>query len=52
MGMVALGTVASDITLGGLIIDDKLGKDVEFLRDGNLTAGGLGGALALAYNER
>jgi hypothetical protein len=52
LAMVALGTVASDITLGGLFIGNKLGKDAEFLRDGSLTAGGLGGALAVAYNER
>lgn len=52
MGIVALGTVASDATLGGLIVGNKLGKDVAFLKDGSLTAGGLGGALALAYNER
>lgn len=52
MGLISVGTVASDFVLGGAFIGNKLDKDVAFLRDGNLTAGGLGGALALAYNER
>jgi hypothetical protein len=52
MGLLALGAVASDVTLGGLFLGDRLGKDVDFLKDGSLTAGGYGGALALAYNER
>jgi hypothetical protein len=52
LALVALGTVASDVTLGGLFLGNQLGKDVKFLRDGALTAGGLGGALSLAYNER
>jgi len=52
LGLVALGVVASDITVGGLFLGNQLGKEVDFLKDGSLTAGGLGGALALAYNER
>ena len=52
LGMVALGVVASDVTLGGLFLGNKLGKEVDFLKDGTLTAGGLGGALSLAYNQR
>ena len=52
LGLIALGVVASDITLGGLFLGNKLGKEVDFLKDGSLTAGGLGAALALAYNER
>ncbi|WP_343504914.1 hypothetical protein [Alloyangia pacifica] len=38
--MVALGTIASDATLGALYVGKKLDKDVNFLLDGNLTAGG------------
>jgi len=52
LGMVALGVVASDVTLGGLFLGNKLGKEVDFLKDGTLTAGGAGGALSLVYNER
>ncbi|MGA9434764.1 MAG: hypothetical protein WBV62_11070 [Roseobacter sp.] len=39
LDMVALGVVASDLTLGGLFLGDKLGKEVDFLKDGSLTAG-------------
>jgi len=52
LGMLALGVVASDVTLGGLFLGNKLGKEVDFLKDGSLTAGGVGGALSLVYNER
>lgn len=52
LGLVALGVVASDVTLGGLFLGNKFDKEVDFLKDGSLTAGGLGGALSLAYNQR
>jgi hypothetical protein len=52
MGLVALGAVASDVTVGGLVLGNRLDKNVDFLRNGSLTAGGLGGALAVAYNKR
>ncbi|WP_353471793.1 hypothetical protein PVT71_10820 [Salipiger sp. H15] len=50
--MLALGTIASDATLGAFYVGKKLDKDVNFLLDGNLTAGGLGAALVLDYNRR
>lgn len=52
MALIALGEVVSDATLGAFFIGRKLGVETDFLIDGGLTAGGLGGALTLAYNER
>lgn len=52
MALVAVGEVVSDATLGAFFIGRKLGVETDFLVDGGLTAGGLGGALTLAYNER
>jgi hypothetical protein len=52
MALIALGEVVSDAALGAFFVGRKLGVETDFLIDGGLTAGGLGGALTLAYNER
>jgi hypothetical protein len=52
MALIALGEVVSDATLGAFFVGRKLGVETDFLIDGGLTAGGLGGALTMAYNER
>jgi hypothetical protein len=52
MALIAVGEVVSDAALGAFFIGRKLGAQTDFLIDGGLTAGGLGGALTLAYNER
>ncbi|WP_118135921.1 hypothetical protein [Oceanicella sp. SM1341] len=49
---VSLGYIASDTAVVAAFIADKLGaEDTRFLRDGGLTAGGLGGSVVLEYNR-
>lgn len=49
---VTLGQVVTDTQYIAQFIADRLPEaDVHFLRDGGLTAGGLGGSLALVYNR-
>jgi hypothetical protein len=52
MALLALGTVASDVAVGSALLNRRFDTEIEFLKDGSLTAGGLGAALALAYNRR
>lgn len=49
---IALGRVQSDISVGTQILANQLGIDSDALRNGGVTAGGLGGSLALVYNRR
>ncbi len=50
---VTIGQIVSDTAFVANFIADKIGADdAHFLRDGGLTAGGLGGSLVLAYNQR
>ena len=44
-----LGTVASDVQLGTLVLEHRQGREIEFLDDGELKARGLGGSLMLVY---
>lgn len=49
---VSLGQVVTDAQVVAAWIADRLGRDeADFLRDGGLTAGGIGGALALVHNR-
>ncbi|MEE4118848.1 MAG: autotransporter outer membrane beta-barrel domain-containing protein [Paracoccaceae bacterium] len=47
-----LGRVQTDASVGAEVIARRLGLDIGFLKDGGYWAGGLGGALAIAYNKR
>ncbi|QDL91925.1 autotransporter outer membrane beta-barrel domain-containing protein [Paroceanicella profunda] len=48
----ALGQVVSDTAVLAAFIADHIGaEDARFLRDGGLTAGGLGGSMMLEYNK-
>ncbi|WP_181164638.1 autotransporter domain-containing protein [Amaricoccus solimangrovi] len=52
MANVALGQVVSDTSFVAQFIANRIGaEDAAFLRDGGLTAGGLGGSLVLAYDR-
>ncbi|RJG38177.1 autotransporter domain-containing protein [Motilimonas pumila] len=46
---IALGTVMSDITVAGWVIEEELGIDLDFLDGGRLDAFGYGGSLMLDY---
>lgn len=46
---IALGTVASDVTIAKWFLNDKLGTDFSFVDGGRLNAYGLGGSLMLDY---
>ncbi|MER2508567.1 autotransporter outer membrane beta-barrel domain-containing protein [Amaricoccus sp.] len=49
---VTLGQIASDTAFVAAFIADRLDADeLHFVRDGGLTAGGLGGSLVLAYDR-
>ncbi|WP_147394997.1 autotransporter outer membrane beta-barrel domain-containing protein [Alginatibacterium sediminis] len=52
MGLVALGIVTSDVIIGLNYLQRQFDDDLGFLDSGQLSAGGLGGSLALVYNER
>ena len=50
---VSLGQVLSDTAFVAQFIASQIGADgMHFLRDGGLTAGGIGGSLVLDYNQR
>lgn len=50
---VTLGQIVSDTAFVAQFMANHWGlDDVHFLRDGGLTAGGIGGSLVLAYNRR
>lgn len=50
---VSLGQIVSDTAFIAGFIADRIGAEgVNFLRDGGLTAGGLGGSVVLDYNQR
>lgn len=50
---LTLGQILSDTAFVAAFIADRIGADdANFLRDGGLTAGGLGGSLVLDYNQR
>lgn len=50
---VSMGQIVTDTEFIAAWIADRLDfEDVHFLRDGGLTAGGLGGSLVLVYNQR
>ena len=52
MANVMLGQIVSDTAFVAQFIANHLGaEDAHFLRDGGLTAGGLGGSLVLAYDR-
>ena len=52
MANIALGQVVSDTAVIAQFIANHLGRDdLHFLRDGGLTAGGIGGSLVLAYDR-
>lgn len=46
---ISLGHIESDAALLGRIVNRRYGLELEFLEDGRLTAGGLGGSLMLDY---
>ncbi|SDW38772.1 hypothetical protein SAMN05444336_101884 [Albimonas donghaensis] len=46
---VALGHVESDARLLGRIVSNRLDVDLDFLKDGSMTAGGLGASVMLDY---
>jgi hypothetical protein len=46
-----LGYVESDISVAGRAIEDETGKEIEFLKDGQLYAVGYGGSLMLDYEH-
>lgn len=53
MATISLGQILSDTAFIAGFIADRIGADgVNFLRDGGLTAGGIGGSLVLVYNQR
>ena len=47
----SLGRVTSDLRVAGIIVDDILGTDTNFLKDGHLDSYGLGGSLMLDYER-
>ncbi|WP_425044222.1 hypothetical protein [Primorskyibacter sp. S87] len=49
---VSLGHIASDAAILGSLVSDALDVDTEFLIDGGMTTGGVGGSLLLAYKKR
>jgi len=49
---VSLGHVESDIALAGRIVNRRFGTDLDFLDNGRLTAGGVGGSLMLAFERK
>ncbi|MGB0662057.1 MAG: autotransporter outer membrane beta-barrel domain-containing protein [Mangrovicoccus sp.] len=49
---VTLGRVQTDISVGTQFVGNKLGIDTQALKNGGVTAGGLGGSVALAFNRR
>jgi hypothetical protein len=52
MANVMLGQIVSDTAFVAQFIANRVGeKDANFLRDGGLTTGGLGGSLVLAYDR-
>lgn len=52
MANVMLGQIVSDTAFVAQFIANHIGaEDAHFLRDGGLTAGGLGGSLVLAYDR-
>lgn len=52
MANIALGQVVSDTAVIAQFIANQLDRDdLNFLRDGGLTAGGVGGSLVLAYDR-
>lgn len=48
---ISLGYVISDTKVIGRIIDDALGTDLQFLRQGHILAGGVGAAIMLDYEH-
>ncbi|MCA8878594.1 MAG: autotransporter outer membrane beta-barrel domain-containing protein [Rhodobacteraceae bacterium] len=49
---IALGRVQSDVSVGTQAIANRLGLESDALKNGGVTAGGLGGSLALVFNRR
>lgn len=49
---VSLGRVQTDASLLAQYVSNEIGVEASFLRGGGLTAGGIGGSVALAYNRR
>lgn len=45
-----LGYLASDLTVGSLVIEDRLDKELDFARRGDMKAWGYGGSLVLDYD--
>jgi len=48
---VSLGTVRSDLSIAGLVLENITGIDLEFLDNGKMNAYGLGGSLMLDYED-
>ncbi|MCA8882720.1 MAG: autotransporter outer membrane beta-barrel domain-containing protein [Rhodobacteraceae bacterium] len=49
---IMLGRTQTDVSVAAKVIGDRLGLDVNSLKSGGVTAGGVGGSLTLAYNQR
>ena len=48
----SLGRIASDLSIGGAIVEDLTGEDLDFLINGGMHTGGYGGSLMLKYELR
>lgn len=48
---ISLGYVVSDTAVLGHIIDDALGTDLQFLKEGQMLAGGVGASIMLDYEH-
>ncbi|WP_421247011.1 hypothetical protein [Aeromonas sanarellii] len=49
IGNFTLGTVASDLRIGAVLLEHRTGKNLDFLDEGTLNVYGLGGSLMLDY---
>jgi hypothetical protein len=47
----SLGYVGSDLAVAGQLIEVRTGREIEFLKRGQIIAGGLGGSLVLAWYD-
>jgi hypothetical protein len=51
IGNFSLGRVASDVAVGGRVIENQSGQEITFLERGRLDAVGVGGSLMLDYER-
>ncbi len=51
IGNFSLGRVTSDLRIAGRVIEGETGREIEFLRHGQLNAVGYGGSLMLDYEH-